>query len=236
MSDIFISHVEEDSIIALNIAARLEEAGFTSWCYERDALPGVSYLLQTGQAIEVCKAVLLIISSHALGSHQVTKEVVRAHESNKPIIPLLLGVSHSQFQKRQPEWREAIGASTSLPVSPEQVERCIVKVTEGLKSLGVSPSRISSDVGETRSMAVAPPGQPASVTERGPEGLPAELDDEIEAAESYESIGDVWKAADIYASVETKLRGLGEDVLADEMKRRARKNRSVAADIMRGST
>ena len=157
MKDIFISHVEEDSRVALAGADLLERAGFTTWCYERDSLPGASYLLQTSQAIEESKAVLLLISVHALSSHQVTKEVVRAHESNKPIIPLLLGVSHAQFQKRQPEWREAVGAAASLSVSPERFKTCIPKVLEGLKSLGIAPrpSRRPSDIG-TQPLAPAP--------------------------------------------------------------------------------
>lgn len=151
MKTLFISHVEEDAQVALTLADLLEQAGFTTWCYERDSLPGISYLLQTGQAIDQCKAVLLIISVHALSSHQVTKEVVRAHESNKPIMPLLVGVSHAQFQKRQPEWREAIGAAASLPISQEEVGGCIPKVTEGLKSLGIMPTPKPADTNSTLS-------------------------------------------------------------------------------------
>ncbi|MFC2021478.1 toll/interleukin-1 receptor domain-containing protein [Chloroflexota bacterium] len=52
MSDIFISHVEEDSVVALEIALELEEAGYTTWSYEIDSMPGPSYLVQTGEAVE----------------------------------------------------------------------------------------------------------------------------------------------------------------------------------------
>ena len=33
MSDVFISHVEEDADIALEIILGLEEAGYATWCY-----------------------------------------------------------------------------------------------------------------------------------------------------------------------------------------------------------
>ena len=59
MSDVFISHAEADSDIALEIALGLEEAGYGTWCYEIDSIPGASYLIQTGQAVEQSKAVLL---------------------------------------------------------------------------------------------------------------------------------------------------------------------------------
>lgn len=100
MSDVFISHVEEDSDVSLELALGLEKAGFTTWCYERDSIPGTSYLIQTGRAIEQCKAVILVISPHSLGSNQVTKEVVRAHETGKQFIPVLRDITHPEFQNR----------------------------------------------------------------------------------------------------------------------------------------
>lgn len=165
MKDIFISHVEEDAPVALALADLLEGAGFTTWCYERDSLPGISYLIQTGQAVEQCKAVLLVISDHALGSHQVTKEVVRAHESERPIIPLLFGVSHAHFQKRQPEWREVIGAAASLPVSMEHVDRCALKIIDGLKSLGIVANPMSGQNGDHGNTPIVIHAQPRPAPE-----------------------------------------------------------------------
>jgi len=106
MSDVFISHVEEDAEIALEIAFGLEEAGYTTWCYEVDNIPGPSYLIQTGQAVEEAKGLVLIISPHSLSSRQVTKEVIRAHETGKEFIPVLQDITHIEFQNRQPEWRD----------------------------------------------------------------------------------------------------------------------------------
>ncbi len=106
MADTFVSHVEEDADIALEIALGLEEAGYTTWCYEIDSIPGPSYLIQTGQAVEVSRAIIVVISPNSLGSRQVTGEVIRAHESDTRFIPILRGITHAEFQSRQPEWRE----------------------------------------------------------------------------------------------------------------------------------
>ena len=76
--DVFISHVAEDARVALAIALGLEDAGYSTWCFEVDSVPGVSYLVQIGEAIERASAVVLVISSLALHSRQVTIEVVRA--------------------------------------------------------------------------------------------------------------------------------------------------------------
>ena len=141
MSHIFISHVEKDADIALGIALGLEQAGFRTWCYETDSVAGVSYLLQTKQAIERSSAVVLVISAHSLGSNQVTKEVVRAHESGKPFVPVLRGTTHAEFQARQPEWREAIGAATSIVISAQGVAEILPRIADGLKALGIRPTK-----------------------------------------------------------------------------------------------
>jgi hypothetical protein len=140
VADVFISHVEEDAADALEIADALEAAGYSTWCYERDSIPGPSYLVQTGDAVEQSHAVVVLISRHALGSHQVTLEVVRGHEAEKPFIPVLIGITHVEFANRQPEWREAIGAATSVAVPREGVGAVTGRITEGLHALGVEPT------------------------------------------------------------------------------------------------
>lgn len=139
MSHIFISHCEEDAEIALEIAISLEKVGYTTWCYELDSIPGPSYLIQTGQAIEQAQSVVLIISPHSVGSRQVTNEVVRAHESGKYFIPILQDITHIEFQNRQPEWRAAVGAATSIRIPPEGVADILTRITAGLKALGIQP-------------------------------------------------------------------------------------------------
>ena len=52
MSDIFISYVEEDSSVATQVGDGLQAAGYSTWLYERDSLPGPAYLLQMGEAID----------------------------------------------------------------------------------------------------------------------------------------------------------------------------------------
>jgi hypothetical protein len=137
--DVFISHVEEDRAVALELADALDAAGYSTWCYERDTIPGPSYLLQTSRAIAESRAVLVLISPDSLGSHQVTSEVVRAHEEVRPFIPLLLGISREEFGARQPEWREAIGSAATLDLPVGGVPAVVPRIVDGLTALGVRP-------------------------------------------------------------------------------------------------
>jgi hypothetical protein len=165
MSHVFISHVEEDSRIALEIALGLEEAGYTTWCYELDSFPGMSYLIQTGKAIEQSKAVLFVVSPSSVTSNQVTREVVRAHESGKVFVPVLRDITHQEFKKRQPEWREAMGAATSIRLSKDDVVETVERIIQGLKALGVHPAskpdagridRIHKALGSTQPSVITP--------------------------------------------------------------------------------
>ena len=147
MSDIFISYVEENSDLAVVIAAGLEAEGYTAWYYERDSLPGPSYLLQTAREIEKSQVVVLIISPDSLGSHQVTKEVIRAHESGKPFIPILRSITHVEFSNRQPEWKEAVGSATSISVPRQGASVILPRILEGLRGMGIEASGEAGTVG-----------------------------------------------------------------------------------------
>jgi len=140
--DIFISHVEEDAEVALRLAERLEVAGYTTWYFERDSLPGVSYLLQTGEAIDRSRAVVVIISESLIGSpnRHAENEVVRAYEQGKHLVPVLRGLTHSDFQRRESKLRQCIGSANSVVIPHNGVLGIVPRIVKGLEALGVHPS------------------------------------------------------------------------------------------------
>ena len=109
MSDIFISHGQEDSAMAAEIALGLGRLGFSAWYYERDSLPGTPWLTQVGMAIEQAGAVVLLVSRHSLDSGQVTSEIDYARSKDKAFIPVRLGVTHEDIEQRQRQWAFALG-------------------------------------------------------------------------------------------------------------------------------
>ena len=154
MSQIFISHVEEDESVALEIANGLEAAGHSTWYYERDSLPGLSYLDQIDEAIEQSQAVVVIISLHSLSSWQVDKEVERSHESGKHFVPILRGVKHVEFQARKRGWRMAMGASTSISIPAGGASTIVPRIVAGLGRLGVNSEK-SFDIPISRERVAA---------------------------------------------------------------------------------
>ncbi|MFC1597828.1 toll/interleukin-1 receptor domain-containing protein, partial [Planctomycetota bacterium] len=139
MKDAFISHVDEDRDIAESIATELEASGCSVWYYERDSIPGLSYLSQTRRAIDEAKCLLFLVSPSAIERHhQVDKELVHAHEACKHIIPILRDTSFRTFQKARPEWHQAIGAVVGVELSSETIRAVMPRLLSGLRALGIA--------------------------------------------------------------------------------------------------
>jgi hypothetical protein len=137
--DVYIAHVDEDADIALEIALYLEKAGYSTWCYEVDSISGPSYRMQTREAVEQSRAVVVVISSHSKDSSEVTREVVAADESNKELIPILREVTYSDFENRQPIWRRAIGVAKFLSVTPAGSTSIIGGLINCLRAQEIQP-------------------------------------------------------------------------------------------------
>ncbi len=139
--NVFISHAGEDSHVARQIAAVLEEHGYTTWYFERDTLPGVSYLVQCGEAIDQSDAFLLLISSHSLASHEVTREIEQAHRRNSRFLPILLDVSHPEVEKRQPQWQTVLGTAAAAELRGPDVRPLVDRLLKTLHRWDIRPYR-----------------------------------------------------------------------------------------------
>ena len=138
-ADVFISYAEEDIDVVEEIMEALASRRVATWSYKRDGIPGVSYLEQIAQAIDQCKVVLVVISESSLGSRHVRRELERAYETGKDFIPVLYGIEHAEFQRRDPAWRHILGSIVSLSIPGEGVTSVLPKLVAGLKALGVVP-------------------------------------------------------------------------------------------------
>lgn len=165
--DVFISHENHDSDLALEIAARLHAVGYTSWCYENNSSAGGSYLVQVDRAIEMAKAVVVIVSEHSVRSPHVRNEVIRAYESRKRFIPVRRHLAHEVMltalddadDERRREWRMAFGASVSLAWDHQKPAETMASMERGLRTFGIEPSLNAAD----RPTGPAGPAGPAGL-------------------------------------------------------------------------
>ncbi|MGE0132869.1 MAG: toll/interleukin-1 receptor domain-containing protein [Blastocatellales bacterium] len=140
MRDIFISYVHEDREIAEELAAKFEEAGYTTWYYTRDNLSG-DYVKEITEAIGQCQAFALIISPNSVNKpNQVYPEIVQAHEGGKTLIPLRSNISHPDFKKLRPEWAFMLASRVTTEAPPGGIGAIVPGIVKNLREEGKLPN------------------------------------------------------------------------------------------------
>src|SRR5262249_5064084 len=86
--DVFISYSSKDASVAKAACAALEAETIRCWIAPRDILPSASWGASIVRAINQCRVMVLIFSSHANGSAQVHREVNHAFSKGRAVVPL----------------------------------------------------------------------------------------------------------------------------------------------------
>jgi len=86
--DIFISYASLDKLTADKICSFLEANGIRCWITPRDVLPGSNWGESIIDAINDCKVMLLVFSANSNASNHIKREVERAVNRGKPVIPV----------------------------------------------------------------------------------------------------------------------------------------------------
>lgn len=110
--DIFVSHSSKDKLIADAVVAHLERDGLRCWCAPRDILPGASWPSSISQAINQCKAMVIVFSANANQSDHIRREVARAVDHGLPIVPVrieeVLPEGDLEYFLANSHWMDAI--------------------------------------------------------------------------------------------------------------------------------
>lgn len=88
--EIFISYSSKEKSVADAVCAQIEERGHECWIAPRDILPGTEWGHEIVKGIENCKVMVLILSENSNKSQQVIREVERAVNHQKVIIPFMI--------------------------------------------------------------------------------------------------------------------------------------------------
>jgi hypothetical protein len=68
--DVFISHASQDAAVANTVVDALERNGLACWIAPRQVVPGTFYADEIVHAIDAAKALVVILSNHAVGPSQ----------------------------------------------------------------------------------------------------------------------------------------------------------------------
>jgi len=84
----FISYAQKDKNAADAVVAHLERSGIPCWIAPRDVLPGANWPEAIVNAINQCRVLILVFSSHANASEHVRREVELAVKRGVPVVPV----------------------------------------------------------------------------------------------------------------------------------------------------
>ncbi|HSY09171.1 MAG TPA: TIR domain-containing protein [Steroidobacteraceae bacterium] len=165
---VFVSYASSDSATAESLCAYLERAGITCWIAPRDVRPGDFYADAIVQAINVCQALVLVLSAHSIASPHVVREVERASSKQRPVIafridatPLPPGL---EYFLSTSQWLDASadGAERAYPKLVEAVRRRSAGAAErsssapaGMTTTGITPQSTRSAAGINRMLTAA---------------------------------------------------------------------------------
>jgi TolB-like protein/Tfp pilus assembly protein PilF len=112
--DVFISHSARDKPYADAMCAKLESRGIRCWIAPRDIAPGMDWGTALVEAIDGSRVMLLVFSSQANGSPQVSREVERAVHKGLIVIPVRVEdaapTGNLEYFLGTPHWLDAITA------------------------------------------------------------------------------------------------------------------------------
>ncbi len=100
--------------------------------------PAVPLLGQSVAAIERSRAIVLLISRHAMRSADLRREIEHAHKVGCAMVPLLIEMSREEFEKLAPSWRRILGEASLLELRRnEPLEGAVRRLTASAASLGI---------------------------------------------------------------------------------------------------
>lgn len=143
--DVFISYANQDKVTADAACAQLEADGIRCWIAPRDVPPGAEWAGAIVDAIDQCRAMVLIFSSNANGSKQIRREVQRAFDREVPVLPF-------RIENIVPEKSLAyyMGPVHWLDALTTPLEHHLQKLAASVQAL----VRVTSPAGDTQSARI----------------------------------------------------------------------------------
>jgi len=109
---VFVSHAEQDRVVADAVCAELESKGIPCWVAHRNIVAGQTWGKAIIDAIAQSRLMVLIFSSHANHSPHVTREAERALHRGVPILPIrienVMPSEDLEYYLSATHWLEAV--------------------------------------------------------------------------------------------------------------------------------
>src|SRR5215216_746190 len=95
---IFVSYSRKDEFFARRLAQSLSQLGADVWIDIEDIPAGLRWSSAVQQGLDVCNAMIVLVSPNSMGSRNVEDEWQYYLDQSKPVIPVLLRPSKIHYQ------------------------------------------------------------------------------------------------------------------------------------------
>lgn len=128
MSDVFISHSTSDQATANEFKQHLEAKGASAFLASSSLAPGSKWSREILTRLRESKVVIFLASKAACDSKYVNQEIGGTVLMQKPLVPILCGVSPEEL----PGWSKEFQA-VELQEDRSSVRRALDAIAEGLR-------------------------------------------------------------------------------------------------------
>ena len=141
--DVFVSHSTRNKAVADAVTTYLEAAGHRCWIAPRDIAPGRSYGEAILDGIYSTRAFVLVFSGEANQSRHVLKEVERAINADKVVVPFriesVMPSGAMEYFLSTDQWLDAL----TRPLDPHlaALERTVAGILGRTATAGAPPPR-----------------------------------------------------------------------------------------------
>ncbi len=139
---VFISYASQDAAVAAPLVEALERHGISCWMAPRDVRPGTVYADAIVRAINEATAIVLVLSTHAMESSHVGREVERAASKRKQIIAFRIdGAPLSpelEYFLSNSQWIEVL--KVGMPAALAKLREAVAQ-RSGTSSQAMAPGR-----------------------------------------------------------------------------------------------
>ena len=197
--DVFISYSSGDKPTADAIANALETRGIWCWIAPRDVLPGEEWGPAIVRAIEHARIMVLVFSSHANASRQVSREVQLAFENNQTVIPFrvedVLPTQALKYYLSPVHWLDALTPPLAqhIRLLADRIQSYLDAVSGGHPPSVGDPSPSPSPGPVASTIATAPATEPSQ-----PEAYKEPADAEEAVRRGLKSASAYWSRGNAY--------------------------------------
>jgi formylglycine-generating enzyme required for sulfatase activity len=169
--DVFISHSARDKPYADAVCAKLESRNIRCWIAPRDIRPGMTWAGAIIEAVDGARVMLLLFSSHANSSSQITREVEYAVQKQIVIVPVkvedVIPTGDFAYFLATPHWLDAIAPpfEQHLDRIADSVKFWLEPIHTGAATTKVQPTE------PVRNPASAPPASTLTAAARKPKWI-----------------------------------------------------------------